>query len=610
MAKNEEKNVQLTKAEKKQAKLDAKKQKADAKKKELATQIEEIKKQILDESDEKKKAQLRKQRDMLIAQREGITRSKDGMTIPMPQNTKKAIRAAIAVVLVVAIIACYVATGAVRHGLLSYFGVPQSSVTAFVMEDGDGNKHSIKVGTYNYYFALQYNQIQSTQSQYTQYGLDLDSVNLNVDFSKKFSKQTTKNDDGDEVTWAQYMKEEVTESIKSTYLYYYEALKANDGKEPEITEDQQKEIDEAIDNYKESANQYGYTVSGYLTAAMGKGVNEKLFRQEAKIAYIAENYQKDYKKELSEKTYDKADYDKYRKENNDDLVNVDVKYFECDSEDDAKAFAKELNANGSNFAELAVKYTDDKFDKNMLKNEAETSYVAMTRPVLKGVGAAIAKADEKKNEDDEDKFSGLDWIFSKDRKAGDVKQQSTSVVYIVKPVYTSNLTPVTVRHILITPEAEEGDDAETDVKKMSAKQWEAAEKKAKKILDEYKKGDKTADAFGALAKENSEDGNASEGGIYENVTPNQMVPTFNAWCFDSARKAGDTGIVKTEFGYHIIYFESKSDMPVWQYTAQQALAGEDGEDTVEKLEKSYTIKTKWFGSRYFENDTDIDAGRN
>lgn len=608
MAKNEEKNVQLTKAEKKQAKLDAKKQKADAKKKELATQINDLKDQILAESDEKKKAQLRKQKDALVAQREGITRSKDGMTIPMPQNTKNAIRAAVAVVLVIAILVCYVATGTVRHGLLSYFGAPQSAVTAFVMEDGDGNKHSIKVNTYNYYFAMQYNSIQSTQSQYSQYGLDLESMNLNVDFDKKFSKQTTKNDDGEEVTWAQYMKDEVTESIKSTYLYYYEAVKANDGKEPDIKEDQQKEIDDALESYKESANNYGYTLSGYLTAAMGKGVNEKLFRHEAKVAYIAENYQKDYSKELSKKEYEKADYDKYKKENNDDLVNVDVRYFECDSEDDAKAFVKELKADASNFAELAVKYTEDKFDKEALKNDVETTYVAMNRPTLKSVGAAIAKADEKKNEDDEDKFSGLDWIFSKDRKAGDVKQQSTSVVYIVKPVYTSNLTPVSVRHILVVPEADEDDkDAETDVKKMSAKQWAEAEKKAKKILDDFKKGKKTAEAFGELAKENSTDGNASEGGLYENVTPNQMVPTFNAWCFNDARQPGDTGIVKTEFGYHVMFFEEKNDMPVWQYTAQQALASEDGNDTIEKLEKSYTIKTKWFGSRYFENDTDIDS---
>ncbi|MGN0527662.1 MAG: hypothetical protein ACI4IE_00910, partial [Eubacterium sp.] len=67
------------------------------------------------------------------------------------------------------------------------------------------------------------------------------------------------------------------------------------------------------------------------------------------------------------------------------------------------------------------------------------------------------------------------------------------------------------------------------------------------------------------------------------------------------------GIVKTQYGYHIMYFEGKNKLNVWQYTAQQALASVDSEDALTKLEDSYTIKTNWFGSRYFEKDVDIDA---
>lgn len=596
-------NEKITNAEKKQAKLDAKKTKALAKRDELASQISEIKKQISSETDEKKKKKLRKKRDELVAQRDGIFASKDGMTIPMLQSKKNALISAIAIVIVIALLCTYVATGAVRKGLMSYFAVPQSTVTAFVMEDGDGNKHNIKVSTYNYYYAMQYNNIYQTKQQYEQYGLDLESINLNVDFDQKFSKQTTKNDDDKTVTWAEFMDEEVTEQIKSAYLYYYEAVKANDGKEPEIKEDQQKEIDEALDNYKTTAASNGYALDGYLTAAMGKGVNEKVFRREAKIAYIAENYQKEYSKDLQSKEYSKEEYEKYKKENKDDLVSVDVKYFECETADDAKAFVKALNADGSNFAELASKYSKTDFDKTANKNDVETSYKGMTRGVLKNIGAAIAQADEKKNEDDEDTYSNLDWLYSKDRKAGDVKQVSTSVVYVVKPVYMSDVKPVTIRHILIAPEDPENEDASAT--EMSSKLWAEAEKKAKKILDEYNKGEKTADAFAALAKENSTDSNASDGGIYENVTPNQMVPTFNAWCFDSARKTGDTAIVKTQFGYHIMYFESKSDLTVWEYTAQQSLATEDGNDAVKELEDSYSINKSWFGSRYFQNDLDF-----
>ncbi|MBE6817465.1 MAG: hypothetical protein E7520_07175 [Ruminococcaceae bacterium] len=608
---NQEGKEKLTKEEKQAAKLQAKKEKAEAKKAELREKIDELKVKIAEENDEKVKEKLRTERDDLIAQLDGIRKSKDGVTIPMAPAMKKRIKACVAIVVVIALCVTYVATGAMRYGLLSYFGVPQSTLSAYTITDGDGEKHSVKVSTYNYYFAMFYNNLRSQQEQYSQYGVDL-GENA-VDFEKKLSQQTTKNDDDETVTWAQQIRDEVMENVKSTYLYYYEAVKANNGKEPKITDDQKKELKETLDSYEETAKGYGFTVSGYLTAAMGKGVTEEVFKREARISYIAENYKEEYQDKLNSTDYSNSEYKKYLKEHKDDLEVVDIKYFECDSEDDAKAFVKALKSDGSNFADLASKYTssDDKFEKEANKDPVETTYKEMTRSTLQGLGAAIAQADEhdhEEGEEEEHTYSGLDWIFSSKRKAGDVKQVSTSVVYMLKKARISETKTVNVRHILISPlsdeEQEEGSKKATDA---SSKQWKAAKKKADSILAEYKKGDKTAEAFGELAKKNSTDSNADDGGLYENITPNQMVPTFNAWCFDSARKAGDTAIVKTEFGYHIMYFESTGDMPVWKYTAQQALASDDGTKAQEKLEKSYKIKENWLGSRFFEIDTDIDS---
>lgn len=77
----------------------------------------------------------------------------------------------------------------------------------------------------NYYFALTYNNLRTRQQQYSQYGLDPKQYNLDVDFDKKLSKQTTKNDDNETVTWEEYIHDEVIESIEST-IYYYLAAKA------------------------------------------------------------------------------------------------------------------------------------------------------------------------------------------------------------------------------------------------------------------------------------------------------------------------------------------------------------------------------------------------
>ncbi len=612
MAKDLEKEIEVS--DKKSEKLAAKKKKAEEKKAELTEKIEELRNQIADETDEKAKTKLRKQRDEIIALRDGITKSKDGMTVPMAPRTKKIIKSAVAVVVVIALLCTYVATGAVRHGLTSFFGLPQSTFTAFTVSDGDGNKHAIKVSTYNYYFAVQYNSIRSNQQTYTQYGIDLGDAHLDVDFDEKFSKQTTKNDDGKTVTWAEYMHDEVVESIKSTYTYYYEAVKANGGKEPKITEDQQKELDDTLKEYTETAKGYGFTLDGYLKVAMGKGVNEDVFVRETKISYIAQNYKTDYNEDLLKKEYTEKDYNKYKNEHEDELLSVSIKIFDCDSEDDAKAFAKALKPDGSNFAELASKYSESDFDKELNKDTNQTIFNDITKSTLQSAGNAIAASEdhdeETAEEGHEHEYPGLDWLFSTKRKAGDIKQYSTSVVYVLRPVKLSDTKTVNARHILVSPYFNVEEDSEedtSDATKATDEQWKAAYKQTKKILKEWKEGEATAESFGKLAAEHTEDSNGDDGGLYENITPNQMVPTFGNWCFDSARKAGDTAVVKTKFGYHIIYFESEGEFKAWEYTAQQALASDDAESDTNTLEKSYKIKENWFGSRYFEKDTDIDS---
>lgn len=583
------------------AKLEAKYDKAYDRKDALAEQIENLRKEILNEPDQKKKNKLRSKRDELIKERDNIIITEDTVKIPMPPKTKKIVSAVVAIIVVIALLFTYVATGFVRKGVAGTLGWPQKTFTAYTLTDADGEKHSIKVNTYNYYFAMYYNNLQSTVSSYKQYGIDLEEANLNVDFDKKLSEQT-RTEDGETQTWLEYLQEQVEDGIKDTYMNYYKAVKENKGKDPEITDDQKKELKEALKNYKTSAHKYGFTVSGYIEAAMGHGVTKDVFVREATISYIAENYESDHKEDSTTKTYTDKELNAYKKKNEAKLQSVDIKMFECDSEDDAKAFKKALKADGSNFADLASKYSSDKFDKKANKNPVETTYKDINRMSMEALSFAISTADDK----DKKSYPGLDWLYSADRKAGDVRQDSTTVVYVVKPAYMSNAKTVNVRHILIAPESSKSSDdssSSKSAKECTDKEWAAAKKKAESVLAQYNKGDKTSESFATLAKSNSSDGNASEGGLYENVVPNQMVPTFNAWCFDSSRKAGDVAIVKTEYGYHIMYFEGKNDQAVWQYIAQQKLAAQESEDEKD----SVTLKKNWFGSRYCEIDTDIDA---
>lgn len=527
--------------------------------------------------------------------------------ISIAPRTKKIIQAAVCIVIVVALLVTYVATGAVRKGFIASLSLPAQTLTGMTVSNGD-NKAKIKVATYNFYFATTYNSLQSQISQYAQYGLDASQLGLDVDFDKKLSKQTyTDPETKETMSWEKHMHQMVLDSIESTYTYYLAAVAANDGKEPEITDEQKSQINDTLKQYEETANQYGYTLSGYLVRAMGKGVTESVFRTETTRQYIAQNYQSQLGTDAVEKEYTADDINAYKNEHEDDLKTVDIKFFECSSEDDAKAFADKLKADGSNFADLCAQYADSDYEKKAYADESYSTELGMSRSSLQSRQYAIATADaheheegEEHSDDEELKYSGLDWLFSADRKAGDIKQYSTSVVYVISPAALSDRKTINIRHILIAPET---DDENGDVTSATDAQWKAAYEKASNILSGW---DKTEDGFAKLAGENSTDsGSKDNGGLYENVVTGQMVNSFSSWCFESGRKAGDTGIVKSDNGYHIMYFVGANDQTVWQYNAQQALAAEDSKSASEKLEEEYTIKENWFGSRYFEKDVDI-----
>lgn len=603
---NTEKDKQAKKAEKLAKKKSKAKEKNEQKRSALKAEIDALKEAKADETDEKKLEKLDAKIKKLSDKYSAVGSTPAGK---IPQKTARIIKSVVCVVVIVALLVTYVATGAVRKGFIASLSIPAQYFTGLTVSNGE-NTAKIKVSTYNFYFATLYNSMLSQQSQYEQYGIDLADAGLDVDFDKKLSQQTYTDPDTEETMgWDEHMHDLVVDSIESTYTYYLAAVEANGGEDPEITDDQKTEINDTLDSYEETASGYGYTLSGYLVQAMGKGVTESVFRTETTRQYIAQNYQGELSSGTEDTTYTEEDINAYKDEHLEDLQSVDIKIFECSSEDDAKAFSESLAADGSNFAELCTEYASSDFDKKAYADEGYSTELGMTRSALQSRGYAIATADAHEHEDGEEHsddeeltYSGLDWLFSSDRQAGDIYQYSTSVVYVIAPASLSDRNTVNVRHILIAPGTDEED---ADATTATDEQWTAAYDQARELLASW---DGTEDGFAALATENSTDtGSTENGGLYEDVVTGQMVNSFSTWCFDDSRKAGDTGIVRSEYGYHIMYFVGENDQKIWQYNAEQALLSEDSASAAEALEDEYTIKENWFGSRYFQKDVDIST---
>lgn len=109
---------------------------------------------------------------------------------------------------------------------------------------------------------------------------------------------------------------------------------------------------------------------------------------------------------------------------------------------------------------------------------------------------------------------------------------------------------VNIRHILLNADAGSTTTAASLLKKWKSNATEAN--------------------FSEIAFANSVDtGSAPNGGLYSNISKGQLTDEFDAWCFDAARKSGDTTTIKTDSGEHILYFSGTTD--IWFATAQKDL---------------------------------------
>ena len=134
---------------------------------------------------------------------------------------------------------------------------------------------------------------------------------------------------------------------------------------------------------------------------------------------------------------------------------------------------------------------------------------------------------------------------------------------------------VSVRHILLQPEGGTvGEDGVTTT--YTEEEWAACLEAAEAVYKEWKEGAATEESFAELANTHSADpGSNTNGGLYTQITSETtFVEPFLTWCMDEDREIGDTDIVKTEHGYHIMYFSATE--PLWlvyaknQYVSDRA----------------------------------------
>lgn len=461
-------------------------------------------------------------------------------------------------------------------------GIPQRIFTALTI-----GTEKISVAEYNFYL---YSNANNYVSSMKSYGMSTDQLGL--DLEQSLDDQECPYTSGTQKgSWGDYFRTQTNSSLEESTALYLEA-KANGVSLPAET---QTSIDNSIANLKDYCKANDTTLSKYLTTNYGKGVNEAVLRRALERSNLASYYSGEKEKSF---TYTNEQVTGYYDSHKADIDVVDYRSFAFSGKP-----ATKTDSSGN-----TVEATDEekKAAMDAAKQKADEMLASVTTETSFGLLASQYAAEDQK-----DKYADADatltkaasasqlgedmknWLFDDSRKAGDknviASDTDYTVVYMVKR-YRQDENTVNVRHILIEPEKSEGADTATDAQKAAAKE------KAEALYEQWKSGEATEDSFAKLAEENSADtGSASNGGLYENVYSGESLEeAFKDWCFDASRKPGDTGIVETSYGYHIMYFAGVSD-PYWMVKVRNELRSSDYNSYVDEIKKKHVLKENSFG---------------
>lgn len=537
----------------------------------------------------------------------------------------KSAKTAIAIVVVIAIAAGIAGFAVSNSGML------ERGKVAF-----KAGETEVTMAEYSYYYNSVFNNYFQYSYQYdSYYGQGMGKMYTGYDYSVAPDQQAYPQEiEGIEnpmfTDFFDFSARESIKLVKSAKLYAAE-------NNITLDEDDYKRVDEAMTQFEETAKSGNYSLAAYLRAYFGKGMTPSLLKQICEEQVLNEKVQEVKLAEFTESYTDKQVEKEYK--DNPDLYGavslrnyvikaetVKVKAEEEGAEDTeevtketmaaAKTKAESFVARvkgGENFKDVASAFEKLAGSEKYAELKSDDSLTLM----------ADANYSDLSYSSSDEKF--LDWAIDEKTEEGETyivenKDEGYTVYMMVEPIHhTPDVKTYDVRHILLEfpeekeaeEETAEGEDAAAEETTEAADEKEEVEvellnpadydvtvdidvdlattkdkalyKKAQDILATYLAGDKTEDAFAELAKKHSADGNAEQGGLYEDVPQDKMVDEFENWSFAEGRKAGDVGIVETTYGYHIMYAVSEVEVTTWADTIKNDLAGVEYNEFAEKL---------------------------
>lgn len=472
----------------------------------------------------------------------------------------------ITTVFVVAIVLVLVAS-LVIAGLNIYKGSGLKEKFTIAAVIGDHQINSVEM---SYYYA------DTIDNNYQRWAADYgDSLSLyltmmGLDPTLPLSQQNY----AEGVTWADYFVDIALNSARSDYLLADKAQAEGFT----LSEESRMTLDNTIEMLPAFASMYGYPdVDTYLHAMYGPGATLESYRTYAERSTLASDYYNAYTDTLpiddaALRAYEEGKYNEYSSFS---YANYTISY-------------SYFLTGGTEDEDGNITYTDEEKDaaRAAAKAAAESLPKCATAEELNAAVAALPYTTEDVQAESTIHNNALyttlntnirEWMADDSRQIGDfttVANETTTTdnngsettisgytayVFLGRDDNTEPLA--NIRHILIGFDG--GTTDENGITTYSDAEKAAAMEKAENLLQMYEAAGSTEEAFAELATANTDDAASSaSGGLYEDITPERgiYVDSFTDWANDPSREAGDTGIIESEYGYHVMYYVGDDEL--------------------------------------------------
>ena len=488
---------------------------------------------------------------------------------------------------------CLLLAAAITAGAVNYVtgsGIREKNTTALTV-----GEHKLSNAELNYFY------VDAINNFLNYYGDYISLVGL--DTTVPLNEQVINEETGE--TWADSFLAEAKNNVMAVYAM----VDAAEAEGFTLTEEEAAQVDTVIDNMEMYALLYGFTdAEAYIKGMYGNGATIESYKEYCYNSIVADAYYTDYSASL---TYSDEELREYEAEDYDAYTSYSYNYYYLSAsrfleggttdEEGNTTYSDEEQAAALEAAEEAAK---------SLTDESITDVTALDKVIGKlSINTESGSTITSIACDDYLRSSVLsvlsDWVTDASRNEGDkvyLPSETTSTDEDGNETVTTNGYYVVffrnrnenkfpladVRHILVGFEGGTYDES-TGVTTYTDEEKQAAWTEAEELLESWKANDPTEDSFAALANENSDDtGSNTNGGLYTYIYPDQMVASFEDWCYD-ARNPGDTGLVETEYGVHIMYYVGDSDITYRDYMITNELMSRDTEAWYNGLLEAMTV---------------------